>query len=91
MITNEEKYELEYDRINDIVLELEDSIDRFDKLTNVYYDKKQHMLIVEQYNSALVEIKKSNIDTEDKKIFLEIIKTLFEKLLNNHLTRFNFE
>lgn len=91
MITNEEKYRLEYDRINDIVLELEDSIDRFDKLTNVYYDKKQHMLIVEQYNNALVEIKKSNIDTEDKKIFLEIIKTLFEKLLNNHLTRFNFE
>lgn len=91
MITNEEKYRLEYDRINDIVLELEDSIDRFDKLTNVYYDKKQHMLIVEQYNNALVEIKKSNIDTEDKKIFLEIIKTLFEKLLNNHLIRFNFE
>ena len=88
MITNEEKYKLEYDRINDIVLELEDSIDRFDKLTNVYYDKKQHMLIVEQYNNALLEIKKSNIDTEDKKIFLEIIKTLFEKLLNNHLTRF---
>lgn len=84
MITNEEKYELEYNKINDIVLDLEHSIDRFDKLMNVYYDKKQHMTIVEQYNDALNEIEKSMIDVEDKKIFVEIIKTLFEKLLNNH-------
>lgn len=84
-MTPERRYELEYERINEAILDLQDSVDRFKTLNTVYYDKKQHLVVITEYNDLLNKIKESIVTEEDKRLFVEIIKNLFEGLLSNYL------
>lgn len=80
-LNKEEGYEKEYNELHEEIMDLEDMIDRMNGLNTLYYDKKFHALIMSKYNSIMKHIKKSQVlKDDDKKLFVEIIVTLFETI-----------
>lgn len=80
-LSKEGDYEKEYNDFNEGIAELEDMIDRMNGLNTLYYDQKFHALIIKKYSNILKGIKESQLlKDDDKKLFVEIIVTLFKTL-----------
>lgn len=80
-LNKEEGYEKEYNELHEEIMDLEDMIDRMNGLNTLYYDKNFHTLIMSKYNSIMKRIKESQVlKDDDKKLFVEIIVTLFETI-----------
>lgn len=63
-----------------MIEDLEESVDRFVISMNVAYDSKFHMYIIQQYNKIMSYMEDSNLSEDDKGIFSELVKRIFEKL-----------
>lgn len=80
-MSKEKEYEFVYQNTHEQILDLEDMIDRMNTLNVVAYDRKFHQRIIKQYNAIIKDITSNAVlEEDDKKVFIEIIKTLFETI-----------
>ena len=73
----------EFDKLSDMIDELEESMDRFILSMNIAYDRKFHMYIIQQYNEIASYMGKSSLSEDVKGVFSEMIKRIFENMQIN--------
>lgn len=73
----------EFDKLSDMIDELEESMDRFILSMNIAYDRKFHMYIIQQYNEIVSYMGTSSLPEDVKGVFSEMIKRIFENMQIN--------
>ena len=73
----------EFDKLSDMIDELEESMDRFILSMNIAYDRKFHMYIIQQYNEIVSYMGKSSLSEDVKGVSSEMIKRIFENMQIN--------